>query len=313
MYQLCCHDVFAGFITFLILANTVVLALDRHPIEPAEFEKLEMLNNSFSWCFFAEMVIKLFGLGFKGYTEDKFNIFDCFVVILSTIENVLQWASLQSISGGAISAFRSVRLLRVFKLARSWSSFRELLEKIYVSLREISNFSILLLIFMFTYTLLGMEIFAYKAKFDPITKEVTNADDGVYPRENFNTFYYSFTTIFIILIGEDWNHVMYKNVRGREMVYQLFFVILYIFGNLILMNLFLAILLKNFDTPTDVSEEMLQGNYARKGTLFRMKTLLQRGLSTLNVNKKFSIFVHSDSKPKRNSMFQKNLDQDLLS
>ena len=112
------------------------------------------------------MVIKLIGLGPKMYVKDKFNIFDCIVVIVSIVENVINWAGVEGGTKGAISAFRGVRLLRVFKLARSWTSFRELLEKIMTTLKDISNFSVLLFIFMFVYTLLGMEIYAYNVAFD---------------------------------------------------------------------------------------------------------------------------------------------------
>lgn len=79
-----------------------------------------------------------------------------------------------------------------------------------MSLKDISNFSVLLFIFMFTYTLLGMELFAYSVKVDPDTDKIVNFEDtGVYPMHNFNTFLQSFVTIFIIVIGEDWNNVMY--------------------------------------------------------------------------------------------------------
>lgn len=69
-------------------------------------------------------------------------------------------------SGGALSAFRGIRLLRVFKLARSWTSFRELLHKIVLTVKEITTFSILLMICMFIFTLLGMELYGHKIKFD---------------------------------------------------------------------------------------------------------------------------------------------------
>ena len=41
------------------------------------------------------------------------------------------------LGGGAISSLRAVRLLRVFKLARSWTSFRELLQKMIITLKDI--------------------------------------------------------------------------------------------------------------------------------------------------------------------------------
>jgi len=51
-------------------------------------------------------------------------------------------------------------------LARSWKSFRELLEKIVITLKDIRNFAVLMLIFMFIYTLLGMELYAYRVIFN---------------------------------------------------------------------------------------------------------------------------------------------------
>lgn len=88
------------------------------------------MNEIFSWCFLAEMIIKLIGLGVKDYTRDAFNIFDACLVIISLVDYIILHIPQLSFgsSGGALSAFRSIRLLRVFKLARSWTSFRELLQ-----------------------------------------------------------------------------------------------------------------------------------------------------------------------------------------
>jgi hypothetical protein len=79
---------------------------------------------------------------------------------------------------------------------------------------------------------------------------------GVYPRQNFNTLYQGLTTIFIVFIGEDWNSVMYDHYRPTKSALTIvYFMFLFIFGNLILLNLFLAILLKNFEEPPGQEEE----------------------------------------------------------
>ena len=81
------------------------------------------------YCFFFEMVIKIIGLGPREYVRDKFNIFDGFIVIVSTIEYIVDLTNIDASkrpspnteamsSGGAVSAFRAIRLLRIFKLAR---------------------------------------------------------------------------------------------------------------------------------------------------------------------------------------------------
>ena len=142
--------------------------MDRYPIPIDESVVLENTNNYLTIGFVFEMIFKIIGLGPQGYARDKFNLFDCFIVLISTVEIVLSEAELERgfSSSGAISAFRAIRLLRIFKLARSWKSFQEILIKIGKTFKDISNFIILLFIFIFTYAMLGMELFAFKCRFD---------------------------------------------------------------------------------------------------------------------------------------------------
>jgi hypothetical protein len=174
------------------------------------------------------MVVKLLGMGFRDYCNDSFNIFDGTVVIISIVELVVNAFTDGNAGGGAISSLRAIRLLRVFKLARSWTSFRDLLQKMVITLKDINFFGLLLILFMIIFTLLGMELFAYKVKFDMDGKplemqydkdglakqdEFINAE-GEFPRTSFNTFGLGFTTVFIVFIGEDWNSVMYDHHRS---------------------------------------------------------------------------------------------------
>jgi hypothetical protein len=147
------------------------------------------MNTILSWIFFGEMIIKLLGLGLKDYASDSFNLFDCAVVMISLIENIIVWAGIDFGGGGAISALRAIRLLRVFKLARSWTSFRELLQKIIITLKDITNISVLLLIFMFIFSLVGSEMYAYKIMYNNTDMEYVikdkkqfNEQNGVFPR-----------------------------------------------------------------------------------------------------------------------------------
>lgn len=119
----------------------------------------------FTWAFVVEMIIKLFGLGFEEYARDSFNLFDAFIVVISMVDMIVTATLSDASPTGALSAFRGVRLLRVFKLARSWSSFREILAKILVTMKDVSTFSVLLLMFMFIFALLGMELFGFKVLF----------------------------------------------------------------------------------------------------------------------------------------------------
>ena len=83
---------------------------------------LDKVNIGFFVIFFMEMIIKVIGLGPNTYIKDPYNIFDALIVTLSIID-VFVSATLPDdvkMGKGAISVFRAFRLLRVFKLAKSW-------------------------------------------------------------------------------------------------------------------------------------------------------------------------------------------------
>jgi hypothetical protein len=120
--------------TAAILINTLVLALDEYPITFSTLSYLEFVNSLLSYIFIVEMVIKVVGMGIKEYTSDSFNIFDGTIVFISIVEMIIERFFAGGLGGGAFSSLRAVRLLRVFKLARSWTSFRDLLAKMIVTL-----------------------------------------------------------------------------------------------------------------------------------------------------------------------------------
>ena len=119
---------------------------------------LEILNFVLTVLFTIEMVLKLIGLGLFQYLRDGYNRFDGIIVIFSIVELGVSppgfLAKDHRGSGGGISALRSFRLFRIFKLARSWTDLRIILEKIIMTLRDVSNFAVLLILFMYILALM---------------------------------------------------------------------------------------------------------------------------------------------------------------
>jgi hypothetical protein len=112
-------------------------------------------------CYFTlEMFIKLVGLGRWGYLKDRMNAFDGIIVIASLVE--LGMSFVEGYDGGALSVFRAVRLMRVFKLARRWEELNKIVSTIFNSLSSIAYLSLLLLVFTFINALLGMQLFGFK-------------------------------------------------------------------------------------------------------------------------------------------------------
>jgi hypothetical protein len=109
------------------------------------------------------MILKLAALGFKVYLSDKFNIFDAIIITMSIIDISVRFGiNSNHVSGQkAVMAFRGFRLLRIFKLAKSWENFQYLLRTIGASLLHMSSFTILLVVFILIYILFGLQLFGY--------------------------------------------------------------------------------------------------------------------------------------------------------
>ena len=128
-------------------------------------DKIDFINSMFSVIFIFEMILKILGLGLNNYFSDIFNIFDCFIAI-AAISDLVVSTAVSGIGVDGVLALRTFRLLRLFKLARTWQQFNKLISTMGKTLIEISAFSVVLFLFMFIYSILGMEMFAYKAKYD---------------------------------------------------------------------------------------------------------------------------------------------------
>jgi hypothetical protein len=77
------------------------------------------------------------------------------------------------------------------------------------------------------------------------------------PRENFDNAVNAITTVFIVTLGEDWPAVMYNYTRvyNHSWLVMLYFIITYSIGNFMLLSLFTAVLLGNFDSNDDEDSE----------------------------------------------------------
>jgi len=119
-------------------------------------------------------------------------------------------------------------LLRIFKLARTWKRFEILIQTLGRTLVDIATFSILLFLFIVTFTLLGLELFANRAKF---LDDMVDNVNGSSPRNNFDRFMNSFTTVFIVLTNDGISTIFYDYYRAVGAISAiLFFISLVIIG-----------------------------------------------------------------------------------
>ncbi|XP_033213450.1 voltage-dependent calcium channel type D subunit alpha-1-like [Belonocnema kinseyi] len=233
-------QVFYWLIIVLVFLNTGVLATE-HYHQPRWLDDFQEITNIFFIALFSmEMMLKMYSLGFQGYFVSLFNRFDCFVVIGSISEMILTNTNVMPPLG--VSVLRCVRLLRVFKVTKYWRSLSNLVASLLNSIQSIASLLLLLFLFIVIFALLGMQVFGGKFNFNPMEDK---------PRQNFDCFWQSLLTVFQILTGEDWNTVMYVGilayggVASTGVIACAYFIILFICGNYILLNVFLAIAVDN--------------------------------------------------------------------
>jgi Ion transport protein len=242
---------FSYFIAISIAINTFILSLDKYPENFSQTQIVEKMNLLFAVIFAFDLVIKLLAFGIKSFFKGSwFNTFDFVIVVASTIDIVLSNLILvndTSASGSIFTALRGFRLLRIFKLAKQWKRFELLLETMGKSFKDIINFAVFLFLFIFIFTLMALELFAYKAKINPDTEEI-DVENGVSPIYNFDNFMNSFSLVFIILTNDGQSAVYYNYYRAvGALPSTIFFVLLILIGQKVIINLFVAILLENFD------------------------------------------------------------------
>uniref|UniRef100_A0A3Q3B5G1 Sodium channel protein n=1 Tax=Kryptolebias marmoratus TaxID=37003 RepID=A0A3Q3B5G1_KRYMA len=222
-------------ITICIVLNTLFMAMEHYPMTPHFQDVLATGNLVFTGIFAGEMFAKLIAMDPYYYFQEGWNCFDGFIVTLSLVE-----LGLADVEG--LSVLRSFRLLRVFKLAKSWPTLNMLIKIIGNSVGALGNLTLVLAIIVFIFAVVGMQLFGKSYK-DCVCKIAESCD---LPRWHMNDFFHSFLIVFRVLCGE-WIETMWDcmEVAGQGMCLIVFMMVMVI-GNLVVLNLFLALLLSSF-------------------------------------------------------------------
>ncbi|XP_026837324.1 sodium channel protein para isoform X36 [Drosophila erecta] len=225
------------FITLCIVVNTMFMAMDHHDMNKEMERVLKSGNYFFTATFAIEATMKLMAMSPKYYFQEGWNIFDFIIVALSLLE-----LGLEGVQG--LSVLRSFRLLRVFKLAKSWPTLNLLISIMGRTMGALGNLTFVLCIIIFIFAVMGMQLFGknyhdHKDRFP----------DGDLPRWNFTDFMHSFMIVFRVLCGE-WIESMWDCMYVGDVSCIPFFLATVVIGNLVVLNLFLALLLSNFGSSS---------------------------------------------------------------
>uniref|UniRef100_A0A8C4ZN94 Voltage-dependent L-type calcium channel subunit alpha n=1 Tax=Gadus morhua TaxID=8049 RepID=A0A8C4ZN94_GADMO len=230
---------FTWWVILLVFLNTLAVATEHHQQSKSLTDWQGTSNKLLLSMFAIEMLMKMYALGLPSYFMSLFNRFDCFVVTTGILELILVRMNIMSAMG--ISVLRCIRLLRLLKVTKYWTTLSNLVASLLNSMRSIACLLLLLFLFIVIFSLLGMQVFGGKFNFSNQPK----------PRSTFDSFPQALISVFQILTGEDWNLIMYDGIMaygGPSMpgiLVSIYFIILFICGNFILLNVFLAIAVDN--------------------------------------------------------------------
>uniref|UniRef100_A0A8C7ALZ3 Sodium channel protein n=1 Tax=Neovison vison TaxID=452646 RepID=A0A8C7ALZ3_NEOVI len=254
-------------ITICIIINTIFLAMDHYKMDKSFSSMLHIGNLVFAGVFMAEMCLKIIALDPYNYFRRGWNIFDSIVALLSFAD------VMNSIVLGKkknLLFLRPLRVLRVFKLAKSWPTLNTLIKIIGHSVGALGNLTVVLAIVVFIFSVVGMQVFG--SKFSSVKSNKTSCGPTVpcLRRWHMGDFYHSFLVVFRILCGE-WIENMWECMQAtNQTLCVVVFLLIMVIGKLVVLNLFIALLLNSF------SNEERDGNLDGESKKTKVQIALAR-------------------------------------
>ena len=237
------HPAFDQVIFACIIVNTMTLATEYPGMSQDHKGITELSNAVFAGVFCIEMFLKIQGQGMKIYVRSGFNLFDGLVVILTIWSQLLLWIMDLSAEDGSksIRLLYLLRILRLLKVFRYIQSLQLILENMRACLQPFFGMFLLLIIFLFIFAMAGLQLFGGKMPLGA--------------RSNFNTLGDALVTVFQICTGEDWNQVMFDAVEESGPWACAYFIVCFMLGSYVVMDLMLAILLEKFQSKFNKRRE----------------------------------------------------------
>lgn len=229
---------------FGCLFNTTLLALNRYGQSQSESKLIFNISTVFMYVFLIEIVLKVFGFGMVKFCSDPLNCINACVGIMNIIEIIFAdslRSSNISVSFQAFNTLRIFKVMRMLRLLKPMKSMKILLQVIGSAISSFVYTSLLLLLFLFIYSLFGMQLFGGRFDFP----------EGR-PRQHYDSFFDSLLCVFQLLTIQSWDELHYSSLRAQiPAVTVAFYVTWLLIGNYILLSLFLAIMLNMFAEADD--------------------------------------------------------------
>uniref|UniRef100_A0A8C3HYX6 Sodium channel protein n=1 Tax=Chrysemys picta bellii TaxID=8478 RepID=A0A8C3HYX6_CHRPI len=276
-YRIVEHNWFETFIIFMILLSSGTLAFEDIYLEERKNIKtlLEYADKIFTYIFVLEMLLKWVAYGFKKYFTNAWCWLDFLIVDISVV--CLIATTLDYDQLGAMKSLRTLRALRPLRALSRFESIRVVVNALLGAIPSIMNVLLVCLIFWLIFSIMGVNLFAGKfgkcinktAGDMPLDSKVINnmSECILYNvtgnfywtkvKVNFDNVGAGYLALLQVATFKGWMDIMYAAVDSRgcedqpeweyNLYMYLYFVIFIIFGSFFTLNLFIGVIIDNFN------------------------------------------------------------------
>lgn len=268
------------FWILLVVVDLLCMASKNNGMSDEEMFALRTVELVFSLAFLVEIILRLLNqIGdLKGFFRSKMNSTDLLVAIVTCI---IQIPVIRNHTMVYIW-FSGFQVLRIYRLVVAVPRLRTLMSRVLGSVHGLINLSFFIVLATFITAIIAYQLF----------EGAVPSDSGEEMR--FFSVYNSFVSLYQLFSGEDWTTVLYTvmeagSTNGNSAIYALFLVFWFAFSNFVLVNMFIAVLMENF--------EIAENDKRRNQILDYMKKT-ENELDKKTVVSRWNIYRYFKSQPK---------------
>lgn len=253
------HPLFQAVVMVLVVANGVVLGMGYDSMSAQYARGLEIANYFFVAAFTVELALRVLAVGPAVFLGKSGNLFDTAIVLASLVDVGIQTA-LPHVRNTAQMALQTTRVFRVLRVTALWDGLRDVASDVAKAAPHAMYALLLLSIITLSFAVIGLHVFGgpgYQAAVEAGVLESV-------PRMNFNSLWLGFVTTFQVMDNENWNDTLHTHMAAFNPASALFFLVLILIGNVLFLNLFLAVLVYNFENRAASRKDKSARHHARK-------------------------------------------------
>ena len=245
---------FGALIVAIVGLSTLTMLAERQGMKANYHALLEAASHIFVFVLACEVALRRVAAGgWRAYWDQGYNRLDCVLVLLGLLElaeaQLVHWRDLGAAATEA-SLLRVFRLLRVFKLLRLWPALQRVLRSVQFSLASLSDMTMLLLLLIFVFAAVGVQIFGGREAPRP---------NGAEREFSFDSLPQACSIVLICMTGEDWPIYWRRAVQTTGTVLGgAYYVALLVLGTYVMLNLVVTAVIAGVHDASKAQEAAAQ-------------------------------------------------------